>query len=88
MRLFIQNLLEILFKISLYLYLFSPNHLVDDADVALDDLDDLGGDVVIYNLKLKRLYLHESFLTEKIPEIVASSLVRDGKPVSPQSQGV
>ena len=44
--------------------------------------------VVIYNLKLKRLYLHESFLTEKIPEIVASSLVRDGKPVSPQSQGV
>ena len=44
--------------------------------------------VVIYNLKLKRLYLHESFLTEKIPEIVASSLVRDGEPVSPQSQGV
>ena len=44
--------------------------------------------VVIYNLKLKRLYLYESFLTEKIPEVVASSLVRDGKPVSPQSQGV
>lgn len=31
--------------------------------------------VVIYNLKEKRLYLHESFLTEKIPEIAASSLV-------------
>ena len=80
--------MEILFKISLYLYLFPPHHLVDDADVALDDLDDFGEGVVIYNLKLKRLYLHESFLTEKIPEIVASSLVRDGKPVSPQSRGV
>ena len=30
--------------------------------------------VVIYNLIEKRLYLHETFLTEKIPEIAASSL--------------
>ena len=43
--------------------------------------------VVIYNLKERRLYLHETFLTEKIPEIAASSLVRGGKPASPQSLG-
>ena len=43
--------------------------------------------VVIYNLKEKRLYLHETFLTEKIPEIAASSLVRGGSSASPQSQG-
>lgn len=27
--------------------LFSPNHLVDDADVGLDDLHDLGGDILL-----------------------------------------
>ena len=43
--------------------------------------------VVIYNLKEKRLYLHESFLTEKIPEIAASSLVHSSNSASPQSQG-
>ena len=43
--------------------------------------------VVIYNLKEKRLYLHETFLTEKIPEIAASSLVRSSNTASPQSQG-
>ena len=43
--------------------------------------------VVIYNLKERRLYLHETFLTEKIPEIAASSLVRGGNSASPQSQG-
>ena len=43
--------------------------------------------VVIYNLMERRLYLHETFLTEKIPEIAASSLVRGGKPASPQSLG-
>ena len=35
----------------------------------------------------RRLYLHETFLTEKIPEIAASSLVRSSKAASPQSQG-
>ena len=34
--------------------------------------------VIIYNLRERRLYLHETFLTEKIPEIAASSLVRGG----------
>ena len=43
--------------------------------------------VVIYNLMERRLYLHETFLTEKIPEIAASSLVHGGKPASPQSLG-
>lgn len=43
--------------------------------------------VVIYNLKERRLYLHETFLIEKIPEIAASSLVRNGISVSPQSRG-
>ena len=43
--------------------------------------------VVIYNLQEKRLYLHETFLTEKIPEIAASSLVRGSRAASPQSQG-
>ena len=43
--------------------------------------------VVIYNLQEKRLYLHETFLTEKIPEIAASSLVRGSNAASPQSQG-
>lgn len=43
--------------------------------------------VIIYNLKEKRLYLHESFLTEKIPEIAASSLVRVSEAESPQSRG-
>lgn len=43
--------------------------------------------VVIYNLKARRLYLHETFLTEKIPEIAASSLVRNSRAASPQSQG-
>jgi hypothetical protein len=43
--------------------------------------------VVIYNLKERRLYLHETFLTEKIPEIAASSLVRGSIAASPQSQG-
>ena len=43
--------------------------------------------VVIFNLKEKRLYLHETFLTEKIPEIAASSLVRGSIAASPQSQG-
>ncbi|MBO4416675.1 MAG: hypothetical protein J5801_00980 [Bacteroidales bacterium] len=43
--------------------------------------------VVIYNLTERRLYLHEAFLTEKIPEIAASSLVRGSSAASPQSQG-
>ena len=43
--------------------------------------------VVIYNLKENRLYLHETFLTEKIPEIAASSLVRVSDTESPQSRG-
>ena len=43
--------------------------------------------VVIYNLQERRLYLHETFLTEKIPEIAASSLVRGSIAASPQSQG-
>ena len=43
--------------------------------------------VVIYNLKEKRLYLHETFLTEKIPEIAASSLVHGSGTASPQSRG-
>lgn len=43
--------------------------------------------VVIYNLKERRLYLHETFLTEKIPEIAASSLVRGSRAASPQSRG-
>ena len=43
--------------------------------------------VVIFNLQEKRLYLHETFLTEKIPEIAASSLVRGSSAASPQSQG-
>ena len=43
--------------------------------------------VVIFNLIESRLYLHETFLTEKIPEIAASSLVRGSKAASPQSQG-
>ena len=43
--------------------------------------------VVIYNLRERRLYLHETFLIEKIPEIAASSLVRGDVFASPQSQG-
>ena len=43
--------------------------------------------VVMFNLKEKRLYLHETFLTEKIPEIAASSLVRGSGAASPQSRG-
>ena len=43
--------------------------------------------VVIFNLSERRLYLHETFLTEKIPEIAASSLVRGSRAASPQSQG-
>jgi len=43
--------------------------------------------VVIYNLLERRLYLHETFLTEKIPEIAASSLVRSSNAASPQSLG-
>ena len=43
--------------------------------------------VVIFNLSEKRLYLHETFLTEKIPEIAASSLVHGSGTASPQSQG-
>ena len=35
----------------------------------------------------KSLYLHETFLTVKIPEIAASSLVRDSDTASPQSRG-
>lgn len=41
----------------------------------------------VCNLKERRLYLHETFLTEKIPEIAASSLVRGSSAASPQSQG-
>lgn len=43
--------------------------------------------VVIYNLAEKRLYLHEAFLTEKIPEIVASNSVHGSNTASPQSLG-
>ena len=43
--------------------------------------------VVIYNLSERRLYLHETFLTEKIPEIAASSLVRGSNAASPRFQG-
>lgn len=44
--------------------------------------------VVIYNLIEKRLYLHETFLTEKIPEIAASSSVHGRESASPQSRGI
>ena len=44
--------------------------------------------VVIFNRTTRRLYLHETFLTEKIPEIAASSLVRSSDSASPQSQGI
>ena len=44
--------------------------------------------MVIYNLKERRLYLHETFLAEKIPEIAASSSVRGSKAASPQSLGI
>ena len=43
--------------------------------------------VVIFNTREGRLYLHETFLTEKIPEIAASSLVRGRNTASPQSRG-
>lgn len=36
-----------LFLEDFQLYLLPPHHLVDDADVTLDDLDDFGGDVFI-----------------------------------------
>ena len=42
---------------------------------------------IIFNLKEKRLYLHETFSKEKIPEIAASSLVHDSDAASPQSRG-
>ena len=35
--------------------------------------------VVIFNLSERRLYLHETFITERIPEIAASSLVRGSR---------
>ena len=41
----------------------------------------------IGRLQERRLYLHETFLTEKIPEIAASSLVRGSSAASPQSLG-
>lgn len=44
------------------------------------------GDVLLDYKGIRRLYLHEAFLTEKIPEIAASSLVH-GNTASPQSQG-
>ena len=43
--------------------------------------------VVIFNTREGRLYLHETFLTEKIPKIAASSLVRGSNAASPQSRG-
>ena len=54
---------------------------------AIKDVIEKGVVVIIYNLRERRLYLHETFLTEKIPEIAASSLVRGGVSASPQSQG-
>ena len=57
------------------------------APILIGDDSFICGVVVIYNLKEKRLYLHETFLTEKIPEIAASSLVRVSEAESPQSQG-
>ena len=43
--------------------------------------------VLNYFISQRRLYLHETFLTEKIPEIAASSLFRGSDTASPQSQG-
>ena len=44
--------------------------------------------VVIANLQVRRLYVHETFITKNLQEIVASSPVRDNdKVTSPQSQG-
>lgn len=42
---------------------------------------------VIANLQLQRLYLHESFLTKNLQEIVASNSVRGSETSSPLSQG-
>ncbi len=57
------------------------------APIVIEDDSFICVVVVIYNLKERRLYLHESFLTEKIPEIAASSLVRGSSAASPQSRG-
>ena len=39
------------------------------------------------NVLFGQVFKHETFLTEKIPEIVASSLVRGSNAASPQSLG-
>jgi hypothetical protein len=43
--------------------------------------------MVIANLEQKRLYVHESFLTKNLQEIVASNSVRGSNASSPQPQG-
>lgn len=58
-----------------------------DAPILIGDDSFICVVVVIYNLAEKRLYLHEAFLTEKIPEIVASNSVHGSNTASPQSQG-
>ena len=44
--------------------------------------------VVIANLQIKRLYVHEAFITKNLQEIVATSQVPSSiNTTSPQSQG-
>lgn len=43
--------------------------------------------MVIANLEQKRLYVHESFLTKNLQEVVASNLVHGSNASSPQPQG-
>jgi len=42
---------------------------------------------IIENLKEKRLYVHETFLTKNLLEVVASNLVHGSETSSPQPQG-
>lgn len=42
---------------------------------------------VIANLELKRLYVHESFLTKNLHEVVASNPVHGSSASSPQPNG-
>jgi hypothetical protein len=43
--------------------------------------------MIIANLEQKRLYVHESFLTKNLQEVVASNSVRGSNASSPQPQG-
>ena len=76
---FAQQILE-------YFQSFGGKALSPWGEVLLDKKG-IQNDKSIYNLEKRRLYLHETFLTEKIPEIAASSLVRGSSAASPQSRG-